>query len=284
MIEILEYHAPAGIQEALKILSKTRGITIIAGGTDEIGRLKEERKPLSVLDISGIKSLRGVKITKTQIILGALTTHKTIEESRQLAKLCPSLVEAASMIGSPQIRSRGTVGGNIANASPAGDLIPPLITFDAKVVLASRSGRREVPLEKLLKGPGKTAISSKEILSSVVIDRRGLPPLQSFRKAGQRNSLAISLVNVAVGAHVEGGKIVKVRIALGSVAPTAIRAVAAEKVLLGRIPTRELVAKTSKVAAGESKPIDDVRGHAWYRKELIQVLVEDAFERILDLS
>jgi len=139
-----------------------------------------------------------------------------------------------------------------------------------------------VPLEKLFKGPGRTAISSKEILSSVVIDRRDLPPLQTFKKAGQRNSLAISLANVAAGARIGGGKIETVRIALGSVAPTVIRAVAAEKALLGRIPTRELVARASKIAARESKPIDDVRGHAWYRRELIQVLVEDAFKRILN--
>ena len=247
----------------------------IAGGTDLMVALTGElgEPPASVVDLWGIDALRGISLDADALTLGALTTYTDIRRSAACREHLPVLVEAAATIGAAQIQNRGTLGGNIANASPAGDTLPVLLAVDAVIVVGSHRGEREVRSVDFWTGYRRTALAPDELVVRIRI------PLArdrsvTFRKIGTRRAQSISKVVLATARRPATGgdrpsepaPWTDVRIALGSVAATPIRATATERALEGREPTPETAALAAETLAGELAPIDDVRSTAEYRR------------------
>ncbi len=272
--------SPHFIYECLSLMEQFPKAKILAGGTDLLVRLKDEINQHDIIDISHLKELKGINIADDKIKIGALTTFSEIIENEIIAENAGVLVQAAEIVGSPQIRNRGTVGGNIANASPAGDSIPPLLILEAEIEISGKSGARTVPMRNFFKGPGKTILKKCEIISSVIIpknkDYRG-----AFVRLGQRKSLAISKVSLAALFKMKDEKIEEARIALGAVAPTVIRASKTEKFLIGKKLNDETISEAKKIICDEVSPISDIRSIAEYRKEMCGELLEQAITRQL---
>ena len=255
-------------------------VTPIAGGTDLMVNLTGELAPPpdSVVDLWAIEALRGIAIDGDALTLGALTTYTDIRRSALCREHVPALVEAASTIGAAQIQNRGTLGGNIANASPAGDTLPVLLAADAIIVVGSERGERDVPAVDFWTGYRQTALAHDELIVRIrlplAVERE-----MRFRKIGTRRAQAISKVVMAV-AWQGDGTWRDVRVALGSVAATPIRATATEAALEGRPPTPETADAAAEALAGELAPIDDVRSTAEYRRlvaaRVLHRIVRDA--------
>jgi CO/xanthine dehydrogenase FAD-binding subunit len=220
--------------------------------------------PASVVDLWAIDALRGIAIDDDALSLGALTTYTDIRRSAACREHLPALVEAAATIGAAQIQNRGTLGGNIANASPAGDTLPVLLAVDAVFVLGSERGEREVPAAGFWMGYRQTALAHDELVVRIRIPLVAGREMR-FRKVGTRRAQAISKVVMAVAWRGDGTWR-DARVALGSVAATPIRATATERVLEGRAPTPETADRAAEALAGELAPIDDVRSTAEYRR------------------
>jgi CO/xanthine dehydrogenase FAD-binding subunit len=257
----------------------------IAGGTDLMVALTGElgRPPASLVDLWAIDALRGIALDGAALSLGALTTYTDIRRSALCREHVPALVDAAATIGAAQIQNRGTLGGNIANASPAGDTLPVLLAADAVVVVGSERGEREVPASAFWTAYRTTALAHDELILRVRIPLVGDREMR-FRKVGTRRAQAISKVVMAVAWRAsetaEATVWRDVRVALGSVAATPIRAAAAEAALEGRPPTPEVADRVAEVLAGELAPIDDVRSTAEYRRlvaaRVLHRIVRDA--------
>ncbi len=274
------YLAPTRLEQALAALAqRTEGgaTTVLAGGTDLMPQLHAGRVPSShtLLNIRRIPGLDGVAVEGDALRIGALTTIATLLAHPLVREHAPLLAEAADHFASDQIRNAATLGGNICNASPAGDMLPPLLALDAEVELASLApaggvATRRLPLDGFFAGPGRTQRGAHELLTAVHI---GLPPgarRARFYKAGTRPALDISTIAIAFAAGVDaGGRLHDVRLALGAVAPTPLRARRTEALLEGKRLDAALAAQAAACAADEAKPIDDVRASAWYRKQLV---------------
>jgi xanthine dehydrogenase small subunit len=252
----------------------------IAGGTDLMVALTGELgdPPERVLDLWAIDDLRGIAIEGGWLSVGALTTYTDLRRSALCREHVPALVEAAATIGAAQIQNRGTLGGNIANASPAGDTLPVLLAADAVIVLGSARGEREVPAAAFWTGYRRTALAHDELVVRVrlplVADRE-----MRFRKVGTRRAQSISKVVLSIAWRGDGPWR-DVRLALGSVAPTPIRAAATEAVLEGAAPSPETADRAAETLARELAPIDDVRSTAEYRRlvaaRVLHRIVRDA--------
>ena len=252
----------------------------IAGGTDLMVALTGELgdPPERVLDLWAIDDLRGIAIEGGWLSVGALTTYTDLRRSALCREHVPALVEAAATIGAAQIQNRGTLGGNIANASPAGDTLPVLLAADAVIVLGSARGEREVPAADFWTGYRRTALAHDELVVRVrlplVADRE-----MRFRKVGTRRAQSISKVVLSIAWRGDGPWR-DVRLALGSVAPTPIRAAATEAVLEGAAPSPETADRAAETLARELAPIDDVRSTAEYRRlvaaRVLHRIVRDA--------
>jgi CO/xanthine dehydrogenase FAD-binding subunit len=238
----------------------------IAGGTDLMVTLTGELAPppASVVDLWAIDALRGIAIDGDALSLGALTTYTDIRRSAACREHVPALAEAAATIGAAQIQNRGTLGGNIANASPAGDTLPVLLAADAVFVLGSERGERDVPAAEFWTGYRQTALAHDELVVRIRIPLVAGREMR-FRKVGTRRAQAISKVVIAVAWRGDGTWR-DVRVALGSVAATPIRGTATERALAGRAPTPETADRAAEALAGELAPIDDVRSTAEYRR------------------
>ena len=241
----------------------------MAGGTDLMVALTGElgEPPERVLDLWRLDELRGISFDGEAVVLGALTTYTEIRRSPVCREHLPALVEAAATIGAAQIQNRGTIGGNIVNASPAGDTLPVLLALDASFECGSLPGERVVPATSFWPAYRQTALQPDELLLRIRI------PLAAdretrFRKVGTRRAQSISKVVLALSFReaVVAGAWTDVRLALGSVAPTPIRAHATETALEGRSPTPETADLAAETLAGELHPIDDVRSTAEYRR------------------
>lgn len=241
----------------------------IAGGTDLMVALTGElgEPPARIVDLWGLEDLRGIAIDGDAVVLGALTTYTEIRRSALCREHVPGLVEAAATIGAAQIQNRGTLGGNIANASPAGDTLPVLLALDAEFVLGSVRGERTVAAGAFWPAYRQTALAPDELLLRVRIPFAPGREMR-FRKVGTRRAQSISKVVLALAWRdgASGTAWTSVRLALGSVAPTPIRAAATEAVLEGRPPTPETADLAAETLAGELHPIDDVRSTAEYRR------------------
>jgi xanthine dehydrogenase small subunit len=253
----------------------------IAGGTDVMVAITGELGPIPerMLDLSRLDALRGISLEPGRLVLGARTTYTEIRRSALCREHLPALVEAAATIGAAQIQNRGTLGGNIANASPAGDTLPILLAADAMILVGGQRGEREIAANDFFVDYRKTALAADELILQVVVPLPARRHLR-FRKVGTRRAQAISKVVLALAWREHGGGWSRVRVALGSVAATPIRAAATEAVLEGARPTPEVVDRAAETLAGELDPIDDVRSTADYRRlvsaRILHRLLRDA--------
>jgi CO/xanthine dehydrogenase FAD-binding subunit len=258
---------PRTLFEAYELLA-AGPTTPIAGGTDLMVRITGELGPIPerLLDLSRIDALRGIDLVAGGLQLGAATTYTEIRRSALCREHLPALVEAAATIGAAQIQNRGTIGGNIANASPAGDTLPVLLAADATILVGGQRGEREIPAAEFFTGYRETALAGDELILQV---RFPLPRSRQlrFRKVGTRRAQAISKVVMAIAWRDLGAPgWTDVRVALGSVAAIPIRAAATEAVLEGARPTPQVADLAAETLAGELEPIDDVRSTAEYRR------------------
>jgi CO/xanthine dehydrogenase FAD-binding subunit len=273
-----DYIAPANLDEALVTLRQAAGdVQIIAGGTDLLPRIRAGAKnPRLLLDLRRL-DLAQIRQDEDYLYLGAQLTHTQLLESELVQGQFPALAAACQVIGGPPIRNRGTLGGNLANASPAADTAPPLLVYDTDLLLVSQAGRRWLPLDDFFLGPGQTALAGDEIIKEIRLPMSPRPTAAAFLKLGQRQAMAIAVVSVAVClTRDHNGKFAQARIALGSVAPRPIRATAAENLLPGRALKESLIAEVASVAARESSPISDIRASSEYRHRMVEIFVKRA--------
>jgi CO/xanthine dehydrogenase FAD-binding subunit len=281
-MKTFEYIKAEDARHAVALLARhASAARILAGGTDLLVELKSAaHAPEVVIDISRAAELQGIAVTEEGLRLGALVTHSEIVHSALIHDVFPGLAEAARSIGAAQTRNLATLGGNLMTCVPSMDSGPMLIALDAHVTVESPRGRRQIPLHELFVGPRKTALKPDELLVDIVIPKRHLGKPAAFQKLGLRKGQALALVNAAASfwTDQDNGSFREVRIALGAVAPTVIRAVKAEACLEGRPITAQAMAEAGRIAASEAKPISDFRASAGYRRDLIAVLVKRALE------
>lgn len=278
------YLAPKTIDEALSLLAQYKAkARVIAGGTDIIPKLKRREigAPEYVIDLKGIAGLDDIKYDASGLSLGALVTIGAVETSPLIGEKFAILAQAAQSMASPQVRNRGTIAGNICNAVPSADLAPALLTLGAKLKLISRKGERTVSIEDFFTGPNQTVLNNEEILQEIQIPT---PPPNSqgvYLKLTPRRAMDLAIVGVAVVIIPKDGICKDIRIALGAVAPTPIRAKKAEAVLKGRKFDDKVIEKAAQTAAGEARPIDDHRASAEYRRDMVEVLVKRAIKQAI---
>ncbi|HEX7541007.1 MAG TPA: FAD binding domain-containing protein [Anaerolineales bacterium] len=279
-----EYIIPASLEETLRILAEKREkARLVAGATDLMLELERGvRKGIETLiDITRLPDLERITFDEDETIhLGPLVTHNAAAASKLLRERSFPLVSAAWQVGAPQIRNRATVAGNLVTASPANDTITPLMALGAWVMLASVKGTRRVPLENFYTGVRKTVLQPDEMLVDIAFPALKTGQHGTFLKLGLRRAQAISLVNVAVVLTIDSSRVKSAVITLGAVAPTIIHAPEAEAYLADKELTDEVIARTSELAAGVSRPIDDLRGSAAYRKAMVRVLVMRALRTL----
>ena len=279
-----DYLAPPTIKEAISLLSKYNGkAKVIAGGTDLMNLIRTKMiKPEYVVDIGHVPGLDYVKYDdKGALSIGALTTIRTLEMSAQVKERHPVICQAAAQLGSMAIRNVGTIGGNLCHASPAADTAPSLIALGARLKIVGPAGERAVALENFFTGPGQTALQRGEMV--VEIQAPSMPPHTRgvYLKHSIRGAADLAIVGVAVIATSNGGCCRNVRIVLGAVAPTPMRARNAEEALEGKEIDDALIEKAARAAADESRPITDVRGSADYRKEMVKVFTRWAIRGVI---
>jgi len=271
------YAAPETLEEAAK-LSADGNVTMFAGGTDLMLQTKAGAKGFSqlLLNLRRVEEMRGAAEDKGEIRIGALTTVTDILNDELLKTVAPVLSATADKFASGQIRNSATVGGNICNASPAADLIIPLLVLGTEVELVSwvdeEVNWRLIPLRNFFKGPGQSKLRKNEILASVKFRKLPSDFVAGFSKFGTRPALDISVVSVGIGGRLDAGTLSDVRVAFGAVAPKPMRGSETEAVLEGKQIDDSIVKDASAAAAAEVMPIDDVRASAWYRRELIKTL------------
>jgi CO/xanthine dehydrogenase FAD-binding subunit len=279
--EPLAMYQPTSLHEASRLLRDNGpGGHFLAGGTDLVIAIKEKGLvPKYIVDLKRVPGLADIRENPDgSITIGALTTMRAIETSPLICDRFPFLAQSAAEVGSIQIRNRATVGGNMANATPSADVAPSLIAINATAKITSASSERTLPLEEFFRGPGQTVMSREEILSEITIPRTSPRLVGEYIKFSPRDMMDLAYVGVAV-AYCIGEKEKRcegVRIVLGAVAPTPIRARAAEAMLEGQILSEELAAQAGDEAAKESKPISDVRSSADYRRAMVAAMTKRA--------
>lgn len=277
-VKTVHYFAPKSVQEALKLLDEYDDkATVLAGGTDVVTQMHDGKFRPEVIVYIGNIGLGGIEDKDGQIVLGALTKIAAVADSPLLKKKVPMLSEAASTLGNPMTRNKGTVGGNIMGASPAADVACCLTAMDGVLTFASVKGERKVKLSDFFEGYRQTNRKANELLTEISI-----PSIKtgSFIKLGRRKAATCSLVTVACTLLVDkGGVCEKVCIAMGSMGPTTVRATKAEKLLKGKKVTDALIGQAAEEAVKETQPIDDGRGSAWYRRKLAHALLERALKQ-----
>ena len=235
----------------------------------------QHSRPAYLVSLQRLKELKGISILKGGgLRIGAMTTIAEIERSPEIRRNWMALSDGADSLGSPLVRNRGTLGGNIANARPAADTAIPTIALGGRIHLRSPSGERIVAAEEFPKGPGLSVIQPDEILTHVEYPSPAPHSGSAYYKLANRKALEISMVGVAVWLTLDkpGGKITDSRIALGAVGPTPILAESAAKILMGKVPDDDIIAKAARAAADDSRPIDDHRGSVWYRLQMVELL------------
>jgi len=278
-----DYLRPETISELKKDLSNP-GARVLAGGTDIVPKMRQGVFSASVLvDASRVITLDFIEDQGKEVVIGALTTHQKLTDSALIKNVNPALTAAAESVGCIQTRCRGTLGGNIANASPAADTVPPLLIYDADLLLQSLEGERILPLESFLKGPGETVIKPGEFIHSVSFSPLAGSWGSVFLKIGKRSGMAISVVNVSAAIVLDDeGIITDARIALGAVAPTVIRCRETEKSLIGKEPSPDLFKNASEICRKEITPITDIRSTEEYRIHSAAVIARRGLEQAVD--
>lgn len=260
-------------------------VSVLCGGTNFLVDYRAgEISPKRVVDIFGLKELSFIEEDRDTLRIGSATTMKTLAASTVLRQAVSFLAEAARQVGSPQVRNRATLGGNILSASPAADTLPPLLTLEATLTLNSLKGEREVLLASFLKGPKSTDLRPNEILREIRFKKPGPTARNRFVKFGRRKALAISVINMALLLSLgnESRKVTEARIAVGAVAPTTIRIGQAEKFLMGNILNDETIRQAAEMTAQQCQPISDIRGTAQGRRLLVKAWLEKILSELAD--
>ena len=278
----IEVLSPRTLEEALTLLQQhQKDIRIIAGGSDIIVQLRDGAiKTEKLLNILPVKNLRFIEEKKGRVRIGSLSTYGDIVRSKHTRKHAWILVEAAKQIGAAQLQNTATIGGNLGNASPAGDSLPPLYALGATVVTRSTSGRREIPIEKFFVGYRKTALNSDELIEEISFEGLTRNDAGAYLKLGLREANAISIVDVAVALRGKRRNSYRdVKVALGAVAPTIVRAHSCEQALVGRRLTEKILQEAAELASQDASPITDIRGSAEYRRKVVSSLVFQAVHK-----
>ncbi len=282
-----EYLEPSTLDEAVALLGRHGpDAHVFAGGTDLLVEIKEHlRKPRYVMDIKRIPGIDALGYDPRQgLRVGALVTTRALEVMPEIGRHYPGLLQALRELGSIQVRNRATLAGNICRASPSADTLPPLIADGARVRLYGQGGTREVALEDFFTGPGRTQMRSDELLTEIVVPPPPAHCGKVYIKHGRRKAMELATVGVAVSVALDAGRLDAVRICLGAVAPTPIRAGKAEALLAGQAPDPARLAEAARAAREESRPISNVRGSAEYRREMVEVLTRRALERAVEVA
>jgi len=276
-----DYHlaAPSSLDEALALVADQR--RPIAGGTDlmvlfEAGKLDDRR----LISLHALAELRGIVTSSAHVTIGALTTYSEIQRNQTLQREFPLLVRAASWTGAVATQNRGTLAGNIANASPAADSPPALLVYDAELELISTRGSRWVPYHTFHTGYKTTTMAPDEIIARIRLPRNTSGCIQYLRKVGTRRAQAISKIALAGLADVDAGKMSRIRIALASVAPIPLRCVETERLLVGRALDPTLINEARAKLSDEIVPIDDIRSTRDYRLQVASNLLAEFLESV----
>lgn len=270
----MAYLRPSTLQEALSLLDELGSqAAVLAGGTDLLVEARQGKlKASCFVDIGGIEELKAVELRGSEVRLGAGVSFSEIVSSQLLKEHAPVLVQAASTVGSPQIRNVATVGGNVVHCSPCADSVPALLVHEARAVLRSSKGSREVPLESFLLGPYRSAIGSGEILTEFVL--KSLSGLwASFQKVARRRELAIARLSLAVVAQTVDGVFASMRIALGSATPAPKRMSRVEEFLLGRAAKESNLWEAGRILAQEMIGASGIRASTAYKEKAVQGLL-----------
>jgi aerobic carbon-monoxide dehydrogenase medium subunit len=284
-----EYHAPVTLPEALDLMARYGAKAgVFAGGTDLLVAMKNrEIVPEHLVNLKGIPNLKGIRMDeKKGIVLGALTTLSELERSTIVKEKMHPLWDAVNVMASPQVRTLGTIGGNLCSAVPSADTAPPLISLGASVNLVGSKGERSVLLEEFFKGPKESVLRKDEILTEVLVPEPPGTASGAYLKLMRRNALDLALVGVAVYLRFDSNKKIcqEAKIALGAVAPTPIRVPEAERVLINKEVNEARAAEAGKAASGICRPISDVRASLEYRCSMVEILTKravlEAFKRV----
>ena len=273
-MQAFDYVAVGSVREAVAALKNKKRVMVLAGGTDMLVRMKGRAlTPEVVVDVKGIPGA-GDFSAKSGLSIGSAVTMRQVELSAKVREDYAAVAQGAAVVGSIQIRNLATVAGNICNAAPSADVAPGLIALRAKVRIAGPGGQRTLLVENFMTGPGKTALKRGELVTAIQLPTPGPRTGSAFVRHTPRAAMDIAVVNVAVAMTLapRTGKCEDVRIVLGAVAPTPMRALKAEMLLRGEKLTADLVAEAAAVAGAEARPISDQRASAEFRRELVRVL------------
>jgi CO/xanthine dehydrogenase FAD-binding subunit len=257
---------------------------LLAGGTDILARSEPFADRRMLIDISQVAELQGIGLGDDGLIrIGAAVTHQEIADNEIIRRRARVLSLACRAVGSVQIRNLGTIGGNLGNASPAADSLPALVCLDARLLLAARDRRRELPVLSFLKGPAKTDLGFDEVIEAILVPPRHGRTVAFFKKAGQRKGMCCSKASLALCARRHGdGRLSDVRVAMGAVAPTVIEVPAAEEILEGRVPDAARVREAAMACVTAVRAIDDIRSSADYRRRVVGALMTEGLIEIVD--
>ena len=276
----IRIHSPQTVAEALELLAGLKNARILAGGTDILVDLKQGLTEAGdLISLKNIQELKGIEKKGKTVRIGAATTPLEIHSDFLIRGYFPALAEAARSMASAQIRALATIGGNIASAVPSADLPPSLIATDATVELRCAESAREISLLEFFTGPRETVCRKEELLVSIRIP---VPPLHtgiSYKKFTLREANALAVASAASRLTLKNKRMGKVLVVLGAVAPTPVRAKGAEEVLKGKKLDDGLIEKAAEIAVEESRPIDDYRAPAEYRREMVKVLARRAIRQ-----
>lgn len=282
-MRVLDYYQPLTVEEAVKCLNKSPNTTkILAGGTDLVIQLRERSVEAEyILDLGCISELKGVTETDGSLVIGSMTPFTSIENDPLVGKYVPMLAQAAGSVGSPQIRNIGTIGGNLANAATAADGIPALLALDAKAVLTSERGEREMAVTDLLAGLNHTHISRDEILTRLAISIPGASTYGTFVKLGRRKALAIARLNMGLTLTLgDDGIISNATLAVGAVGTSAYRVHQVEELLAGKNPDPELFATAAELIGQVVGEQLGSRHTATYKRSIAKAALVRAFAQI----
>jgi carbon-monoxide dehydrogenase medium subunit len=279
-----KYLTARSVEEAVTLLSAYgEKAKFVSGATDLLMQLKRgEVLPECLIRLAEIRDLDFIKYDETEgLRVGALTTIVEVANSQLVRSKFSILAQAAGMLGTPAIRNQATLGGNLCNAAPSADTAPPLLVLGARAKIVGKEGEKIVPLEDFFVGPGQTILGQDHLLTEIQVPNILAHSGGAYLKQKRRQGADLAVVGVAALVVMEGKVVKEVRIALGAVAPTPIRAKKAEEILRGRKLDQELLEKSGQTAAGEASPIDDIRGSADYRRELLAVLTKRAITQAI---
>lgn len=282
----LQFHAPRSLADALRLMAGTAPPRPLAGGSDLIVQMRGGRqRPPGVVDLKRIPGLIGIERDGAGWSIGAATPCAMLGEHAALRADWPGVVEAACLIGSPQVQGRASLGGNLCNASPAADSVPALIAAGATLVIGAAGVgdavvRREMPVEALPAGPGRTSLAPNELVLAVRLPRRGADAADAYLRLIPRTEMDIAVVGCGISLRLDaGGRVVDARVALGAVAPTALLVPAAADAIIGSMLDDAACARLEAAARAAARPIDDKRGTAAYRTRVAGVLARRAAQK-----